>query len=118
MAMVRELLRHLLKRPATLKYPFEKTPLPKGLRGRLTLDLRLCIGCGLCYQDCPSGAIEMIGTGTEAEFKYHLDRCLFCGKCEEDCPRKAIMMTEEYELACYDRAGMVIEFKRENEPSK
>lgn len=111
--MVKELLRHLLKKPVTLKYPFEKTPPPKDLRGRPVLDLRRCTGCGLCYRDCPSGAIEMIGTGSEAEFRHYLDRCLFCGQCEENCPQNAITMTEEYELASYERAGMVIEFKRE-----
>ena len=60
----------------------------------------------------------MIGKGLEAEFKHYLDRCLFCGQCEESCPVNAITMTEEYELASYDRAGMIIEFKREEKTSE
>ncbi|MHA2315627.1 MAG: 4Fe-4S binding protein [Candidatus Hermodarchaeia archaeon] len=116
--MVRELLKHLLKRPATLKYPFEKRALFKGLRGRPVWDMKRCTGCKLCYRDCPSGAIEMIGKGPEAEFKHHLDRCLFCGQCEEVCPVNAITMTEQYELTSYDRLGMIIEFKREEKASK
>lgn len=110
--MVGELLKHLLKKPATLKYPFEKMAPFAGLRGRPIWDLGRCVGCGLCYRDCPSEAIEMIGEGPEAEFRHHLDLCLFCGQCEEVCPRGAITLTEEYELADYDRAKMIAEFKR------
>lgn len=60
----------------------------------------------------------MIGTELEAEFKHHIDRCLFCGQCEEVCPVDAIEMTKEYELASYDRAEMIIEFKREKKTNE
>lgn len=110
--MVRELLKHVFKKPATLRYPSEKRKPIKGMRGRPIWDIERCVGCELCFRDCPSGAIEMIGKGSEAEFKHYLDRCIFCGWCEEVCPTDAITMTEEYELAGYDRAEMIIEFKR------
>lgn len=110
--MERELFQHIFKRPATLKYPFEKTQPPKDLRGRPVWNIELCTGCSLCYRDCPSGAIDMIGKGSEAEFKHYIDRCLFCGQCKEVCPVNAIDMTEEYELATSDRSGMIIEYKR------
>ena len=110
--MLRELLKHIFRKPVTLKYPFEKTKAAAGVRGRPVWDMERCTGCQLCFRDCPSGAIEMIGRGSKAEFKHHLDRCMFCGHCEEVCPTNAIRMTEEYELASYDRTGMVIEFRR------
>jgi len=113
LAMVKELLKHLLRRSATLQYPFEKRAPFKGFRGRPIWDMKRCIGCKRCCRDCPSEAIEMIGKGSEAELEHHLDRCLFCGQCEEVCPVNAITLTEEYELASYNRAGMIIEFKRE-----
>jgi len=40
----------------------------------------------------------------EAEINHYVDRCMFCGQCAEICPENAIRMSEEYELADFDRA--------------
>ncbi|MFX0212339.1 MAG: 4Fe-4S binding protein [Candidatus Hodarchaeota archaeon] len=111
--MVNNLLKHLFKRPATVKYPFEKKSLDKGYRGSPVWDMKKCTGCELCYKVCPSQAIEMFGRGLEATFKHYLDRCLFCGQCEESCPVNAITMTEKYELACYNRSELIKKIERE-----
>jgi len=114
MSMEEELIRHLVKKPVTLRYPFEKLPPVKGLRGKHVWDSDRCVGCGLCATDCPSFAIEMIGKGLTAELKIYLGRCLFCGQCEEGCPRDAIRLTQLYELAESDRKNLILEFKRES----
>lgn len=112
MAMELELLRSMAKRPATLRYPFEKIPPVEGLRGRPFWDLAKCIGCGLCQRDCPTKAIEMLGRGRQAEFKVYYDRCAFCAQCAESCPVDAITMTQEYELAAFEHEQMVQEYRR------
>ena len=45
----------------------------------------LCIACGTCHGECPSGAIS------EGDFyKIAPDTCIDCGACASVCPVEAI----------------------------
>ena len=57
------------------------------------VDADQCIGCGLCVEVCPYGAIEL----EEVESKGYRARnisasCKGCGLCASSCPKKAIDM--------------------------
>ena len=116
MAMAGEVLRHVTKKACTILYPFEKHQvfMPKGFRGKQKFDIEKCTGCTLCARDCPSGAITMVECSKEVTKAgkrpiFDLGLCLFCGQCEESCKFDAVKMTEEYELAGFEKSNMIID---------
>jgi ferredoxin len=47
-----------------------------------------CTGCGICVDECPVTAIELINE------KAHVDEkeCTDCGTCVDSCPSSAISL--------------------------
>jgi len=109
--ILKEVLVHLFKKPATRKYPEEKPHVPTGFRGRQVFDISLCISCGLCARDCPAKAIEMVEVDGKLRPLFHLDRCIFCYQCAESCPRNAIKSSEIFELASTNKSDLVVKPK-------
>ena len=100
--------RKLSKKPITVQYPEEKTPLSSRFRGLHALRKypngeERCIGCKLCEAVCPALAIsmdtEMRSDNTRRTTKYEIDlfKCIYCGFCEEACPVDAIVETSIFE---------------------
>ena len=101
--MFREAMNHLLKKPATIKYPAESANIPDKFRGKLKFYAEKCIGCKLCMKDCPSDAIHIEKVGDTYEAVIDLDKCLYCSQCVDTCPKKALEATPKFELAQIDR---------------
>ncbi len=109
MAMLREIWKNFPRKPATLKYPFEKLELSERYRGKQEFNPDLCVGCGLCARECPALAIEMVVTEDGKKRPvFHLYRCIFCAQCERICPRGAIKLTKFYELAAYNKESLIM----------
>jgi formate hydrogenlyase subunit 6/NADH:ubiquinone oxidoreductase subunit I len=114
--MLKEVLSHVFKKPATGKYPFVKAEVPEGFRGKQVFDITLCISCGLCSRDCPAKAIEMVEVDGKRRPLFHLDLCIFCYQCAESCPRNAIKSSLIFELASTDKSDLVV--KPQTSPQK
>jgi formate hydrogenlyase subunit 6/NADH:ubiquinone oxidoreductase subunit I len=107
-------LRSLFKKPATIKYPFEKVKMPEKFRGKIKFDPEKCIGCLLCVKDCPTEAIA-IKKVDEKRFIAEIDlaKCIYCAQCVYSCPKKALEITPQFELAQIDRKKLKIVFDAE-----
>jgi formate hydrogenlyase subunit 6/NADH:ubiquinone oxidoreductase subunit I len=105
--MIAETLRNVLRKPATVLYPFVKVTMPEKFRGRLKFFPEKCIGCKLCMRDCPSNAITIRKIG-EKQFEAEIDcaKCIYCAQCVDSCPKKALEATGDFELAQLDRSKL------------
>jgi NAD(P)H-quinone oxidoreductase subunit I len=101
---------HMKRRPVTVQYPYEKLVPSERFRGRIHYEFDKCISCEVCVRVCPINLPVVDWEYNKATKKkvlkhYSIDFgvCIFCGNCVEYCPTNCLSMTEEYELAVYDR---------------
>ena len=111
-AMLREILNHVARKPATERYPFVKKEKCDKFRGKLKFYPEKCIGCKICMKDCPANALTITKTGDKQfECEVRLDKCVYCGQCVLSCPKAALEMTKDFELAGLDRSKLRITYK-------
>ncbi len=104
---------HMRRRPITVQYPYEKLIPSERYRGRIHYEFDKCIACEVCVRVCPIN-LPVVDWVMNKETKkkelrnYSIDFgvCIFCGNCVEFCPTNCLSMTEEYELAAFDRHSL------------
>ncbi len=104
---------HMRRRPVTVQYPYEKLIPSERYRGRIHYEFDKCIACEVCVRVCPIN-LPVVDWVMNKETKkkelrnYSIDFgvCIFCGNCVEFCPTNCLSMTEEYELASFDRHSL------------
>ena len=106
-------LSHMGRRPVTIQYPYEKLIPSERYRGRIHYEFDKCIACEVCVRVCPINlpVVDWVmnkQTKKKELRNYSIDFgvCIFCGNCVEYCPTNCLSMTEEYELATFDRHSL------------
>ena len=116
-------LTRMFRRPVTINYPFEKSPLSPRFRGEHALRRyangeERCIACKLCEAICPALAItieaEPRADGSRRTTRYDIDmtKCIYCGLCQEACPVDAIVEGPNYEFATETREELFYDKQR------
>jgi formate hydrogenlyase subunit 6/NADH:ubiquinone oxidoreductase subunit I len=92
--MAKTILNSLFGKPATLMYPVVKRDFTSNARGKVEINVELCVFCGICQKKCPTGAI----TVDRQAKKWEIERfkCITCNYCVEACPKKCLTMGKEY----------------------
>jgi formate hydrogenlyase subunit 6 len=95
----------------TGSYPLEAIAVDPNFRGKPEHNSQQCIGCAACINACPSNALSAetdLAAGQQV-WRFNLGRCIFCARCEEVCPTAAIRLTQQYELATWNKADFLQE---------
>jgi len=62
-------------------------------RGGIIVDTELCIGCGQCYEVCPTDIFEFHKEEKTLTVAYP-EECWYCGACIYDCPVEGALQIE------------------------
>ena len=87
-------IRNLFHKPSTLMYPVKPAKVFPFTRGRVTIEVNLCIFCGMCQKKCPTDAITV--NKTEKIWRIERLRCISCRSCVEVCPKKCLHMPSQH----------------------
>jgi ech hydrogenase subunit F len=99
--MTPNIMRNLVVKKSTRRYPYEvREPFDKA-RGELLNDIARCIFCGLCETRCPSRCIEV----DKQAYKWNYDpfACVYCGVCVDICPSKSLHQKAHYRKPTAER---------------
>lgn len=101
--MTSTILKTLGKKPSTRRYPYVKRPAYKDARGKIVIDLPVCIYCGICMRRCPPKAIFV--SLKDKVFTVDHSHCINCKACVELCPKKCLYMETEQALPSRKKTG-------------
>lgn len=112
---LREAIKCIFTKPATVKYPFGEAEIHPRYRGKPEFQDE-CLGCEACKEVCPSGAIEIIDDIEKKKRRIirYFDRCLTCGECERICTcEDGVKFVPEFAFAVFKREDLIDEIERE-----
>ena len=117
--MTGNIMRNLVVKKSTRRYPYEvREPFAK-VRGELVNDIERCIFCGSCQTKCPSRCIEV----DKETYRWNYDpfACVYCGVCVDVCPAKSLLQKAEYRKPVAEKLTISLQGqprKKKEKPTK
>ena len=105
--MFTRVLKNLISKPATVRYPFVKPEPVPGTRGNICFDMDKCDFCLDCERVCPSMSIKVYLEDKKIE--YHPFSCMYCHLCVRACMQRAIIASEVVRGPDYNKVIEVYE---------
>lgn len=100
--MTPNILRNLVEKKATRRYPAEERAPFEKTRGELVNDIERCIFCGTCAVKCPSQCIDV--DKKACQWAYDPFACVYCGVCVDNCPTKCLSQNPCYLKPAYQQS--------------
>ena len=75
----------------------------------ILIDAEKCVGCSLCINDCPAGALYLDNNKAVPRNSG----CLECGHCFAICPANAVSM-KNYDISGCDKIGLMTAFNSDD----
>jgi ech hydrogenase subunit F len=99
--MTPNIMRNLVVKKPTRRYPVEvREPFAK-VRGELINDIERCIFCGTCEVKCPSQCLAV--DKKSYVWVYDPMACVYCGVCVDTCPAKCLSQKTQYRAPVSER---------------
>jgi NADH-quinone oxidoreductase subunit I len=110
-----------IRKSVTIQYPEQRREYSHRYRGHHILTTRpdgsvRCVACFLCATACPADCIHIEAAEhpdvniEKYPVVYEIDmlRCVFCGYCVDACPEEAIIMSNNHDMAFYNRQQSIV----------
>lgn len=124
-------LKHMFRRPVTLRYPRESLTMTPRYRGHIELirdeatGQPKCVVCMACQRACPSDCIALDGQKPEGGTRKVLTRytlnfttCSLCGLCVESCKFDALKFSKDYNMASLHKEDYTMDLLARGRESK